>query len=155
MQTYFEDLYAYHRWANSAVLRTMSEAMDVPPSASTLFSHLLNAHFTWLDRIENRPSAFAIWHEHPVANLATLSEQAYQRTTALLQSRNYKANFGTIVHYQNTKGVKFQDTVQEILTHVSDHTTHHRAQVVRELRQHGVAPPATDYIFYKRTPISE
>ena len=152
MQAYFEDLYAYHRWANEVMLSTMTEE---PPAAVALFSHLLNAHFVWLDRIENQPPVYDVWQEHPVADLADLSEQAYQRTLRLLRSEKHSTDLGNIVRYQNTGGAGFWNTVQEILTHVSNHTTHHRAQVARELRQHGIAPPATDYIYYQRTPLTE
>ncbi len=150
MQTYFEDLYSYHHWANSLIVKTAENAVQVPSSAVRLFSHLLDAHFIWLDRIEGRQSTYSIWQEHTVKDWIDIDEQAYRRTISLIQSEGYKADYGDVVYYQNSKGEMFENSIQEILTHVSNHTTHHRAQVARELRLHNIPPPTTDYIFYKR-----
>ena len=133
------------------MLSTMVEVNTlVPLQAVSLFSHLLNAHFIWLERIKDCPLTYSVWQEHSLSDLLSLSEQAYQRTQQLLLSDEYGVRVNAKVHYQNTKGKSFQNTVQEILTHVSHHTTHHRAQIVYLLRQHNIAPPATDYIYYQR-----
>lgn len=155
MRTYFEDLFTYHRWANEALIDTMARASTLPPAAAPLFSHLLNAHGIWLDRIEQYRPTFAVWQEHAREDWVSIMKPMYERTTQILCSDKYGNQFEASVHYQNTQGARFQNSVQEILTHVSNHTTHHRAQVARELRQHHITPPATDYIFFKRNPIIE
>ena len=155
MQAYFEDVFAYHRWASRAVLRAMTEATALPPLAITLFSHILNAHTIWLDRIAGQPLSYAVWQEHTLATVDRLVEESYLRTLSLLQSREYGSHCEGTIHYQNTQGVSFENTVREILTHIANHTTHHRAQIVRELREHDITPPATDYILYKRLPTTD
>ncbi len=146
---YLKDFYAYHHWANALMIQAMATAPDISPKAVSLFSHLLNTYFVWLARIEEQPSKYSVWQEHPIADFKRLNEQAYQTVIELFETKK-PAFLKTIVHYQNTEGVAFQNTVVEVLTHLANHTTHHRAQIAFELRQNHVAPPATDYIFYKR-----
>jgi uncharacterized damage-inducible protein DinB len=55
-----------------------------------------------------------------------------------------------VISYTNTQGEAFQTTVEDILIHVFNHGTYHRAQVARDLRQHALTPVNTDYITYVR-----
>lgn len=52
--------------------------------------------------------------------------------------------------YANSEGTPFETPLRDILTHVANHGTHHRAQIVLVLREAKIAPPPTDYIFYVR-----
>jgi len=54
------------------------------------------------------------------------------------------------VDYQNLSGNQFRDVLSDIMTHVINHSTHHRAQIAKTVREAGLAPPLTDYIFYLR-----
>lgn len=155
MQAYFEDLYNYHHWANGLVIKVVEEVPVLSSSVVTLLSHTMNAHFIWLDRIEQRSPTYAVWQEHKVAMLVPLSERAHRRAMTLLRSGKYQTDFSDVVHYRDSKGRAFQNSVRDILTHVANHTTHHRAQIAVLLRQQDIAPPATDYIFYKRISTTE
>ncbi|MBL7976800.1 MAG: hypothetical protein JNN12_00565 [Bacteroidetes Order II. Incertae sedis bacterium] len=52
------------------------------------------------------------------------------------------------ISYQTTSGASFQNTRAEIITHVLNHGTHHRAQISAHIRATGDIPPAIDYIVY-------
>lgn len=57
-----------------------------------------------------------------------------------------------VLPYKNLKGEQFEQPVYEILTHLLNHGTYHRGQVVTMLRQVGVDKiPQTDYILFSRT----
>ncbi len=54
--------------------------------------------------------------------------------------------------YQNTKREQFKQPVYQMLTHVFNHGTYHRGQLVTMLRELGVEKiPATDFIVWSRT----
>lgn len=55
-----------------------------------------------------------------------------------------------LIFYKNSKGNQFNNSIQQILFHVVNHFTHHRGQIISDLRQNGIDPIITDYIFYKR-----
>ena len=60
------------------------------------------------------------------------------------------AHLNEKVDYSNSKGVVFSNDVVDILQHLIIHGQHHRAQIALLLRQNGIEPPTTDYIFYIR-----
>lgn len=55
-----------------------------------------------------------------------------------------------VVDYKDLKGNAHRTPVWQIALHVVNHATLHRGQAMSLLRQLGVAPPATDLIFYYR-----
>lgn len=57
-----------------------------------------------------------------------------------------------VFEYRNLKGEPFKQPVSEVLTHLFNHDTYHRGQLVTMLRRLGVATiPGTDFIVYKRS----
>ena len=59
------------------------------------------------------------------------------------------------LHYHSLKGEPLQSPLGDILSHVPIHGQHHRGQVNAELRAHGIAPPAIDFIFASRAGVLE
>jgi uncharacterized damage-inducible protein DinB len=54
------------------------------------------------------------------------------------------------IEYKNTKGEVFVNNMKDILMHVINHSTYHRAQIAQLIRQNGGEPAKTDYIVYQR-----
>lgn len=54
------------------------------------------------------------------------------------------------ITYTNSKGNSFTTALEDVIFHALNHETHHRGQIALVLRESGVAPPATDYIFFLR-----
>jgi uncharacterized damage-inducible protein DinB len=52
--------------------------------------------------------------------------------------------------YTNIKGEAFTSKLIDIVSHVSNHHTHHRGQIVRKIRESGLEPPQTDLILFRR-----
>jgi uncharacterized damage-inducible protein DinB len=57
------------------------------------------------------------------------------------------------IAYKNTRGESFENSVRDILFHINNHSTHHRAQIAARIREAGITPPTSDYIFYRRKSI--
>ncbi|MBK9247275.1 MAG: hypothetical protein IPM69_03975 [Ignavibacteria bacterium] len=54
------------------------------------------------------------------------------------------------IRYTTTTGAEFINSVQDIVTHVLNHSTHHRAQIAKCVRDSGKEPEVTDYIAFAR-----
>jgi uncharacterized damage-inducible protein DinB len=64
---------------------------------------------------------------------------------------NYKVDtLEEVIHYQNSKKESFENRLVDIVAHVINHSTHHRAQVSLKLRQLDIVPPPLDYVLFKR-----
>ena len=55
--------------------------------------------------------------------------------------------------YRSTEGVRYRDTVEDILTQLHGHSLYHRGQIAMLLRSAGVEPPETDFVFWAREEI--
>jgi len=56
----------------------------------------------------------------------------------------------SIIEYQNSNQQRFKNSLEDILIHLFNHGTYHRAQIAMDLRQHGLEPIKTDYINFVR-----
>ncbi|MCH7396746.1 hypothetical protein MM236_02050 [Belliella sp. DSM 107340] len=61
-----------------------------------------------------------------------------------------KFDFNITADYSNSKGQKYSSSVRDILFHIINHSTYHRSQIASELKNQGIEPLITDYIFFKR-----
>jgi uncharacterized damage-inducible protein DinB len=145
----FATLFRYNRWASARVLDTMQAAEAVPARARELFSHLLRAQDVWYGRVEGTEHAdLDFWWTESLSVCAERLDASTRRWQSVLDERADDLN--QPIAYENSKGTLFETPLRDILTHVVNHGTHHRAQIAFVLREADVAPPATDYIFFAR-----
>ena len=146
MNDLIKDIFDYHHHFNQKVIDQLLEIhAKLPARSLPLFSHLLNAHQIWNARITDT-TPFGVHQEHSIEAFKKIDHNNYSNTLHILKNFDLK----TTIHYSNSKGVGYSNTIQDILFHIANHTTHHRGQLVSDIRQSGFDPIATDYIFYKR-----
>lgn len=119
---------------------------SLPAKSHTLFCHILNAHHIWNQRILNATTHFQPWDEYSVTAFAALQTENQRISEEILATNEITRVFA----YQNTKCEKFENTIQDTLFHIINHSTYHRAQLATDCRANGIAPISTDYIFYRR-----
>lgn len=151
MATYLDDLLAYHHETNQLFIEALRASSSPPEGSIRLMSHIINAHVIWLDRIEQKPFGLGVWDLHTWEKMRHLNEDCFSRTQRIL-TRNKLTDR---CFYHNSKQVAFENTIGEILFHVINHSTHHRGQLAMLIRQGGQAPPVSDYIFARRSKLSE
>jgi uncharacterized damage-inducible protein DinB len=131
------------------MLEAMRAADAVPDRAVMLLSHLLRAQDIWYGRVAGTDHAdLDLWTTDPLPACAERLEASTRRWAALLD--DHDGALDTPVAYTNSSGTAFETPLRDILLHVVNHGTHHRAQIALLLRGADVAPPATDYIFFRR-----
>lgn len=146
MTAFFKDLFEYHYHFNQLLIEIFIEnKTKISHRTLPLFSHCLNAHNIWNARI-SETEAFGVHQLHPLENFKTIDSHNLATTLNIIDTFDLNSN----VNYQNSKGDTFENSVQDILFHIANHFTHHKGQLISDLRQKGIAPPVTDYIFYKR-----
>lgn len=150
MKTHFIKLFDYDRYANLLILQSMFEAKN-PQKAEQIMAHLLVTQQVWLQRCKGlSPKNIAIWPDWKIETFEPVIHQNYSDCTNFINQQTPE-NFAQVIRYQNTKGETFQNFLSDILTHVINHGTHHRAQIGQLLILNGLHPlPVTDYIIYLR-----
>lgn len=150
MSTTFMQLWLYNNWANTVLLdKLKKEGEKVPHSCIRLFSHIVNAQIIWLSRLTSEKSPVGVWDEHSIVDCQRYHDLASEGLGQQMQRREDTEN--EIVNYTNTQHQAFYNKVNDILLHVFNHGTYHRAQIASEMRRNGLEPINTDYITFVRT----
>jgi len=151
MKAFFQDLFEYNQYANQRFIQSFFEDGFGDESGIRLFSHMVNAHHVWNARLLGKPPMFEIWEIHVMNSFLEVDKENHRRTFQLLEQTE---DFDKSISYTNSKGTAFENSVSQILMHLVNHTTYHRGQLARMIREQGIDPPNSDYIFYKRAPLS-
>ena len=147
MKAFFEELFTYSHHYNQQLAAALSGQPEIIDAKSmALFSHILNAHQIWNNRILGHPIGCTVWETRPSDAFAAIDLHNYEQTLVLLD----KFGFTDEITYTTSNGSPFVNTVSNILFHVINHSTYHRGQIALLFRQHGMEPLVTDFIFYKR-----
>ena len=151
MKAFFKELFEYSHHYNQKLIELLTENSDrVSEKSIQLMNHIINAHQIWNSRITGE-TPFEVWEIHSYEELEQYDLSNYLKTLEILQA----SNFDEKIKYTNSKGETFISTSGDILFHVVNHSTYHRAQIATECKLNGISPLVSDYIFLKRERISE
>ncbi len=146
MKAFFKDIFEYHHHINLKLIEQLIENENrLPVQTIPLFSHSINAHQIWNARIINKEE-LGVHQNHTLQGCTRIDNNNYQETLKILN--DYELD--KLITYTNSKGITFKNSIQQIFFHISNHFSHHRGQIISDLRQSRIEPIATDYIFYKR-----
>jgi uncharacterized damage-inducible protein DinB len=142
--------FLHDAWANRETLAALERAgAALPPQALRWFAHLLAAERLWLWRLRGDRSPVAVWPESTLEQCGTESEEMARLYPAYLETLTPEA-LEAPVSYVNSKGEAWASRVEDILLHVTQHSTYHRGQIASALREAGATPPYTDFIHAAR-----
>ena len=146
MKAFFTDVFEYHNHFNQKLIELFIEhSNQLSERTIPLFSHCLNAHQIWNSRILNTKE-FSVFQVHPLENCKSIDSANFKDSLKIIGT----FDFNKVIVYQNSEGNQFKNSMQDILFHIANHFTHHKGQLISDLRQQGIEPLVTDYIFYKR-----
>lgn len=146
MKDHFQDLLEYNSHFNQLLIQNFLENNLVwLDKSKNLLNHILNAHQIWNARILNQ-NTFGVWQINPDEKLLEINQSNFENSIKILDKRN----LDEVIVYRNSKEDEFQNSIQEIFFHFINHSTYHRGQIAMLMKQTGLEPINTDYIFYKR-----
>lgn len=148
--TVFEKLLAFNHWANEHYMATFSsQESNIPERCIHLMSHIIGAEVIWLQRINNEPITPSAFSPKKIEELIDLnkefSEKWLQKYHTLTDVKDT-----LMISYKSLDGIQHNSSFNDIVLHICNHATYHRAQIAEELRNAGIKPPSTDYIVFSR-----
>jgi len=138
-------LFGYNSWANRSVLAAFKRIGTPPEKSLRWFAHILAAEDLWLARLTNETRNVVVWPSLSLTQCESYLDEQVEDWDSYLANLTPDLLASTIT-YRNTKGETWNNTVQDILTHVPTHSAYHRGQIAADLRANGHEPPYTDYI---------
>ncbi|MES2238911.1 MAG: DinB family protein [Bacteroidota bacterium] len=144
---FFKDAFEYNWHFNQELIQLFEkQEQSIPEKSIELLNHLINAQQVWNERILNEKLSVSVWEIRSLENLKTINESNYNKSIGILDSIDLSQK----IDYKNSSGIAFSNSVRDIIFHVINHATYHRAQIASDLKANGITPINTDYIFYKR-----
>jgi uncharacterized damage-inducible protein DinB len=160
MLEYLHSLIDYNSWANERILRAADKVSEEQFRAPARFSwgglrgtlvHTLSAEWTWRSRWQGvSPNAPLNMEEYPTvaslrvrwrAELAALREFVGTLTEPDLARR---------VKYTRISGGASEEPLWQLMVHVVNHGTQHRAEAAALLTEYGHSPGDLDFIVFVR-----
>lgn len=153
-------LFDYNDWANKRILDTaaaLSDADFLAPrnlvwgSVRNTLVHAFGAAWLWRQRCQGTsPTALPSAEDFPtLAVLQAGWEEEAAAMRAYLSGLNDEQLNGAI-RYRTTQGKEYSGVLWQILAHVVNHGTQHRAEVAEILTALGHSPGDVDLIVYLR-----
>ena len=147
MKSTLNRLLKYHIWAMDRLFNQLEALPLIPPAALKLLQHIVNAESIWMSRVAGEKQVVGVWETLPLHDCRSLHQSSVQKLQTVL---NNNQDLEQVISYVNTSGDAFSDTMHDIIVHVLNHSTYHRAQIAKEMRMHNIDPINTDYITYVR-----
>lgn len=147
MKVLFNQLFDYNFFCNKKLIEECTTLEKIPKKSSELFSHILNTHHTWNMRILGKKPMYTLVQIHDITDWGDIH---YENQRSSFEITTNATDFEKRIDYENTEGRLFINTVNDMLFHIINHSTHHRGQIVSDFRANELEPITTDYIHYKR-----
>lgn len=146
MKKNFQDYLEYNQHFNQSLIQNYLENKLVwSEKSKSLLNHILNAHQIWNARILNQDK-YEVWQINADDLLVKINAENFNNSSKILEERDITE----IINYKNSIGKRFENSIHEIFFHFINHSTYHRGQIAMLMKENGLEPLNTDYIFYKR-----
>jgi uncharacterized damage-inducible protein DinB len=150
IRDYFFKLINYNQWANELTFRPIVQHELYDEELIRLMSHIVNVEFIWYSRInEEKEFEKPVWHVNSPEELK-INSGIIDKLWMDYVRRCRDDEFSFLKSYHNSKGEHFITAASDIILHVMNHSTYHRGQINKLLRQKNIDPVNTDYITYLR-----
>jgi uncharacterized damage-inducible protein DinB len=149
MKEHYMQLFQYEKWATGKVLDAMRQLSVQDEKCLEWMAHILMAQLVWYSRLVNSADQYMPWDKKTFEECISLYEGNTKYWEEYLKPLDEK-EFARTITYKNTKGDAFENKIKDILTHVINHSTYHRGQIIAKLKGQLPLLPSTDYIFYIR-----
>ena len=137
-------MFNYDWFENEQIVKAIVQAGE-GGNALKIMAHALAAQQVGLPMTN-----VMLWPDWPANDLPAIINNNSEAWLTYLDGLS-PDDFEKEIAYHNTKGNPYQNKLVDILAHIINHGTHHRAQAGKELKLHGnIQLPMTDYIFYIR-----
>lgn len=150
MKEHFKRLYLYDFWATKILLDYLQHTTQVTEKSQLLISHLVSAQSIWLSRLTNTSFSGGIFETLPLETVLQMAIDNQSNMQAFLDSLETN-DWSKHLNYKSLKGEPFSNTIADILTHLANHGSHHRAQILSDMKAVTGQVPVLDYIVFART----
>lgn len=136
-------------WADKKILRELEKYGNIPSEIVKEFAHIAATEQIWLSRIKGEVQPLPVWPDQDIKNIAMLVKESHRKLEEYMSDLT-ESELEREFDYKNIAGVVYNNTVRDVLTHLSLHNHYHRGRINLLIRRWGKEPIPTDYIIFLR-----
>lgn len=136
-------LFEYNHHMNQQLADLLLQNTATDQSAKQ-YNHILNAHHNWNCRIHPYKQRIDPWSLRAADELKEFDLENYRASLDILE----RFDVHHLVDYTLGSDNRLRSPVSDILFHIINHSTYHRAQIASDCRASGIEPLKSDYIHY-------
>lgn len=142
--------FEFEYWSNSMIIASLKTLNEKDERAHTLLSHLLSSHCMWLSRVNKTEFTCTLFQERTLEECEQLMKENLQGW------QNYLANktdddLQEKIEFMSAWEVnpsKRRMTIEDAITHIINHSSYHRGQIVASIKGKVEELPLSTYIMY-------
>jgi uncharacterized damage-inducible protein DinB len=153
-------LYEYNEWANNHVLDAAARLTDeeFPRKQGTSFesvegnlAHIVGAQIVWLQRWTGGANPKPVLEFQKMRGLPSIRE-AFEKSHA--EQRSFlasltEARLEQVQAYRDSAGNPYERVMWQLMSHVVNHGTHHRAETAMAMAALGKPMRELDYLYFE------
>ena len=143
MESFFLHKFSFDRNANEVWIASLDE-QDVTQNLEIRrqMCHILNVHHLWASRLVGTPVLSDDWDDLPFYAWEKLNAENFLLIERFLNNESIEKQ----IAYKTSDGESCEMPASDILYHILQHSTHHRAVINSLLRQQDLQPVEFNYI---------
>ena len=153
-------LYDYNEWANHHVLEAASRLTEDEfsrkqgasfESVEGNLAHIVGAQVVWLSRWTSGSNPQAVAEFQTMRRLPAIRDLFASSHTGLHEftSSLTEERLDEVLSYRDSAGNSHKRVMWQLMTHVANHGTHHRAETAMALGALGKPMRELDYVFFE------
>jgi uncharacterized damage-inducible protein DinB len=142
--------FEFEHWSNTQILNALKTLDDQEGRAVKLFSHLLSSHSMWLSRVTKTDFTCTLFEERTLEECEKLMQENLQGWTKYLNATTEIA-LQEKIEFMSAWEVnpsKRRMSIEDAITHLINHSSYHRAQIVQLIKGYVDELPLSTYIMY-------
>jgi uncharacterized damage-inducible protein DinB len=140
----------FEHWSNSQILNALKTLDDQEGRAVKLFSHLLSSHSMWLSRVTKTDFTCTLFQERTLEECEKLMQENLEGWKKYLGSAT-EDTLAEKIEFMSAWEInpsKRRMRIDDAITHLINHSSYHRGQIVQLIKGYVDELPLSNYIMY-------
>jgi uncharacterized damage-inducible protein DinB len=147
-KTYLKQ-FDFELWSNTLILNSLKEITVENERAFLLFSHLINSHCMWINRLKGEPLTCTLFETRTLESCKNQMQENHKKWTSYLTAITDE-ELDRIIEFDAAweNNVRRKMRIEDALIHLINHSSYHRGQIVASIKGSVQMLPLSTYIIY-------
>ncbi len=142
--------FEFEFWSNTMIIESLKKLKEKDDRAMVLFSHLLSSHSMWLSRVNKTEFTCTLFQERTLEACELLMKEnleGWQKYLTNKKDENLQQTIEFMSSWEANPS-KRKMSIEDAITHIINHSSYHRGQIVVSFKGKVEQLPLSTYILY-------